>query len=365
MLIRQGGVFVAAEQENSQQAAHKISKSKSMLAGAAVMLALACGLFFYLWQAGQQEAVPEGAKQAVGVLDLQQVAKAHPDYDRLVSLRQETGSLEASLAVAQMKAELPVASPDEALFQEAAEQKQRLEAIKRHSQLVEELNALAERKRQELKSVLEAERSQVSQPYLNEVLNLRLKIDSADVLGITQEQVQEMLDRIDALQKERSAALDRLNDEQEARFRALMEQEAAGPLAELKKLEAEERRLAQQQEFEKGLAAQERNAAEMQQALLPVQEKISNAKKQTLLEAKKIQLQQLQEKIYSDIAGLAAKLAIMHGLTLILSSPADSLRGIDYEKMQFGDWQPELLPVLNVDTMKLTDEILREMKVLH
>ena len=112
MLIRQGGVFVAAEQENSQQAAHKISKSKSMLAGAAVMLALACGLFFYLWQAGKQEAVPEGAKQAVGVLDLQQVAKAHPDYDRLVSLRQEIGSLEASLAVAQMEAELPVASPD-------------------------------------------------------------------------------------------------------------------------------------------------------------------------------------------------------------------------------------------------------------
>ena len=365
MLIRQGGVFVAAEQENSQQAAHKISKSKSMLAGAAVMLALACGLFFYLWQAGQQEAVPEGAKQAVGVLDLQQVAKAHPDYERLVSLRQETGSLEASLSLAQMKAELPAAKPDETLFQEAAEQKHRLEAIKRHSQLVEELNALAERKRQELKPVLEAERNQVSQPYLNEVLNLRLKIDSADVLGITQEQVQEMLDRIDALQKERSAALDRLNDEQEARFRALMEQEAAGPLAELKQLEAEERRLAQQQEFEKGLAAQERNAAEMQQALSPVQEKISNAKKQTLLEAKKIQLQQLQEKIYSDIAGLAAKLAIMHGLTLILSSPADSLQGIEYEKMQFGAWQPDLLPVLNVDAMDLTDEMLREMKVLQ
>ena len=144
-----------------------------------------------------------------------------------------------------------------------------------------------------------------------------------------------------------------------------MEQEAAGPLAELKQLEAEERRLAQQQEFEKGLAAQERNAAEMQQALSPVQEKISNAKKQTLLEAKKIQLQQLQEKIYSDIAGLAAKLAIMHGLTLILSSPADSLQGIEYEKMQFGAWQPDLLPVLNVDAMDLTDEMLREMKVLQ
>ncbi|MGM9579631.1 MAG: hypothetical protein ACI3U2_00140 [Anaerovibrio sp.] len=365
MIIRQGGGFVAAEQENSQQAAHKISKSKSVLAGAAVLLLLACGLFFYLWPGGQQDVVPEGEKPAIGVLDLQQAARAHPDYDRLVSLQQEVGSLEAALAVAQMKAELPAVKPDEALFQEAAEQKHSLEAIKRHSQLVEELNALAEQKRQELKPELEAERSQVSQPYLTEVLNLRLKIDSADVLGLNQEQVQEMLNRIDALQKERSVALDNLNAEQEARFRALMEQEAAGPLAELRQLEAEKGMLAQQQEFEKGMAVQERNAVEMQQALLPVQEKISNAKNQTLLEAKKIQLQQLQEKIYSDIAGLAAKLAVMHGLTLILSSPAESLRGIDYEKMQVGTWQPGLLPVLNVDTMDLTDEMLREMKVLQ
>ena len=356
---------MAAEQENSQQAAHKTSKCKSVLAGAAVLLVLACGLAFYLWSGGRQAVAPAGEKPVIGVLDLQQVAKAHPDYDKLVSLQQEVGSLEASLSLAQMKAELPAAKPDEALFQEAAEQKHRLEAIKRHSQLVEELNALAEQKRQELKPELEAERSQVSQPYLNEVLNLRLKIDSADVLGITQEQVQEMLNRIDALQKERSVALDKLNDEQEARFRALMEQEAAGPLAELKQLEAHERNMAQQQEFEKGMAAQERNAAEMQQALSPVQEKISNARKQTLLEAKKIQLQQLQEKIYSDVAGLAAKLAIMHGLTLILSSPADSLRGIEYEQMQFGAWQPDLLPVLNMDAMDLTDEMLREMKVLQ
>ena len=65
------------------------------------------------------------------------------------------------------------------------------------------------------------------------------------------------------------------------------------------------------------------------------------------------------------MAGLAAKLAIMHGLTLILSSPADSLRGIEYEQMQFGAWQPDLLPVLNVDAMDLTDEMLREMKVLQ
>ena len=77
---------MAAEQENSQQAAHKTSKCKSVLAGAAVLLVLACGLAFYLWSGGRQAVAPAGEKPVIGVLDLQQVAKAHPDYDKLRSM---------------------------------------------------------------------------------------------------------------------------------------------------------------------------------------------------------------------------------------------------------------------------------------
>ncbi|MGM9540386.1 hypothetical protein [Anaerovibrio sp.] len=356
---------MAAGQEDSRQAENNAGVRKKILAGAAVLLVLICAacLYFFCGRTDSRLTVPEAP--VMGVLDLQQAAKAHPDYDRLVTLRQEIGRLEAELAVGEMKAALPEIKPEEELLAEAAGQKHRLDAIERHSQLVERLNALAEQKRQELKPQMEAERSEVSRPYLNEVLNLRLKLDSADVLGITQAQAQQMLERIDSLQRERSAALDKLNAEQEERFRKLMEQEAAGPLAELRQLEAEDRQRAQQQEFEKGLAVQERNAREMEQALSPVQEKISNARRRTLLEAKQLQLSQLQEKIYNDIAGRAAKLAIMHGLTVILSSPADSLRGIDYERMQMGVWQPDLLPVLNVNTLDLTEEILQEMKTLQ
>lgn len=356
---------MAAGQEDSQKADNSAGVRKRTMAGAAVLLVLllAACLYFVHGRSGSQP--PAMDAPVMGVLDLQQAAKAHPDYDKLATLRQEIGRLEVELAVDGMKAAVPAVKPDEELFAEAAGQKHRLDAIERHSQLVERLNALAEQKRQELKPQLEAERDEMSRPYLNEVLNLRLKLDSADVLGITQEQAQQMLERIDTLQKERSAAMDKLVAEQEARFKALMEQEAAGPLAELRQLEAENRQQTQQQEFEKGLAVQERNAREMEQALSPVQEKINNAKKRTLLEAKKIQLQQLQDKIYNDIAGRAAKLAIMHGLTVILSSPADSLRGIDYERMQMGVWQPDLLPVLNVNTLDLTEEILQEMKTLQ
>lgn len=355
---------MAAEQKDSPGAGRGTGIRKA-LAGAALLLVLAGAAGVHFFTAPSDNVAPVAEAPVMGVLDLQQAAGAHPDYGRLVELQQEIGRLEAELSLGELRAALPEVKPDEELFMEAAGQKQRLEAIERHEQLVEELNALAEKKRQELKPQLEAERREVSQPYLNEVMNLRIKLDSADVLGLTREQVQEMLLRIDELQEKRRAALDKLNAEQEARFRELMEGESAGPLSELRRLEEESRKQAQQEEIERSLAVQERNTREMQQALSPVQEKISSAKKKALLEAKKIQQQQLREKIYNDIAGRAAKLAIMHGLTLILSSPADSLRGIEYEKMQQGVWQPDLLPVLNVNTLDLTEEMLQEMKSLQ
>lgn len=355
---------MAAEQKEGRQAGNGI-KVKKALAFIVLLLALISAAGLHVFTGGQDSGSPAAEAPVMGVLDLQQAAGAHPDYAGLVELQQEIGRLEAELSVGELRAVLPETKPDESLFMEAAEQKQRLEAVERHAKLVEELNALAEQKRQELGPQLEAERSEVSRPYLNEIMNLRIKLDSADVLGLTQEQAQQMLARIDELQGERRAALDKLAGEQEARFRELMEKESAGPLAELRKLEAESRKQAQQQEIENSLAVQERNTREMQQALSPVQEKISSARKKTLLEAKKIQYQQLRDKIYNDIAGRAAKLAIMHGLTLILSSPADSLRGIDYENMQQGVWQPDLLPVLNVNTLDLTEEMLQEMKALQ
>ena len=352
---------MAAEQENSEQAAGKQQKKKTVLAGAAVLLVLLGTLAaYFLW--GRQAPVQESEEPVIGVLDMQQLIQAHPDYERLQQVQQEIVHLENSLAMEDLKLQLPQPQVDDKLFQEAAQQKTRLDQLERHGDLMKQLNELAEKKRQELKPQFEAERSAASQPYLNEMLNLRIKTDSADVLGLTPEQVQEMLNRIDELQKQRDQVLAQLAKEQEQRFKEIMAQEGAEPMAELKALNEQEKQQVQQSELDKELAAQTRNAQALEAAVSPVEQKISNAKRKTLLEAKKIQAQQIQDKIYSDIAGRAAKLAILHKLTLILSSPADNIQAMAQENMPLAVRKPALKAVIGINTLDLTGEMLQEMQ---
>lgn len=354
--------FMAAEQENSEQASTLLGKHKrQVLAGAAVVLVSLGALWAYLmWGAVKPETVV--AEPVIGVLDMQQLIKAHPDYGRLQEIQRDIDHLENALALEDIKLSQTAPTPEKELFQEAAGQKSRLDSLARHDQLVHQLNAMAEKKRQELRPKFEAEHQEAEQKYLNEMLNLRIKIDSADVLGLTPEQVQEMQVRIESLQQQRGQVVAQLTKEQEERFRQLMAQEAAGPMAELQRLEAQTKQELQQAELDKELEVQNRNAQAMEQAVSPVESKINTAKKRALLEGRKIQLRQIQDKIRNDIAGRAAKLAIMHKLTLILASPADNLRGIDYENLGAGKWEPTLSPVIGINTLDLTEEMLQEMK---
>ncbi|MDY5330543.1 MAG: hypothetical protein SPG66_06870 [Anaerovibrio sp.] len=354
--------FMAAEQENSEQASTLLGKHKrQVLAGAAVVLVSLGALWAYLmWGAVKPETVV--AEPVIGVLDMQQLIKAHPDYGRLQEIQRDIDHLENALALEDIKLPQTAPTPEKELFQEAAGQKSRLDSLARHDQLVHQLNAMAEKKRQELRPKFEAEHQEAEQKYLNEMLNLRIKIDSADVLGLTPEQVQEMQVRIESLQQQRGQVVAQLTKEQEEHFRQLMAQEAAGPMAELQRLEAQTKQELQQAELDKELEVQNRNAQAMEQAVSPVESKINTAKKRALLEGRKIQLRQIQDKIRNDIAGRAAKLAIMHKLTLILASPADNLRGIDYENLGAGKWEPTLSPVIGINTLDLTEEMLQEMK---
>lgn len=354
--------FVAAEQENSEQASTLLGKHKrQVLAGAAVVLVSLGALWAYLmWGAVKPETVV--AEPVIGVLDMQQLIKAHPDYGRLQEIQRDIDHLENALALEDIKLPQTAPTPEKELFQEAAGQKSRLDSLARHDQLVHQLNAMAEKKRQELRPKFEAEHQEAEQKYLNEMLNLRIKIDSADVLGLTPEQVQEMQVRIESLQQQRGQVVAQLTKEQEERFRQLMAQEAAGPMAELQRLEAQTKQELQQAELDKEMEVQNRNAQAMEQSVSPVESKINTAKKRALLEGRKIQLRQIQDKIRNDIAGRAAKLAIMHKLTLILASPADNLRGIDYENLGAGKWEPTLSPVIGINTLDLTEEMLQEMK---
>lgn len=354
---------MAAEQDKAENPMELGNYKKRMLIGAVVLLAVIALIAAYLWRTAAIPLEQPQEAAVIGIVDMQQLVKKHPNYQKLQDLQQECMFLEASLAVQELKMEALAPKTDGRLFQEAAAQKNRLDAIERHSQLIEELNAKAEKKRQELQPQFDKELQEAAKPYLNEMLNLRVKIDSADVLGLTDEDVKKMLSRIDELQSLRAEATAALEKEQEDRFEDLIEQENSASLAELRELEKAEQAKMQQEELTKQLEAQKRNEEQLKQSLSPIQKKISNVKKRTLLETKKVQIQQLQAKIRDDIAGRVAKMAILHKLLLVLSNPADDLRSTGYQLTVHGQWQSELVPVLGINTVDLTEEILQDIQV--
>lgn len=351
--------------QNGQKKAEKaIVIKKQVIAGALVVLAVVAALVIYGLSGQKSHPVAEDDAPVIGTFDLQQMMRQHKDYAKLQALEQEIGQLSAAMAVQEMQLEVKLPKVNEQAFGDGAEQKQRLDEITRHSQLMEEINAMAAEQRQKWQPQLNAELTEAAKPYENQLLNLSLKVENAEVLGLSEAQVEAMLTSMDQLRQERSCRLEQVRQEQDKRFRAMMEELAAPKLAELESLTASSKQLLQQAELERQLQAQERNTRELQQTLSPIQQRLTKARNEALLEAKKLQAQQLREKLRSDIAGRAAKLAIIHRLTLILADPGDSVPGMLGEQLQQSRRQITLAPVLGVKVLDLTEEMLQEMKTL-
>lgn len=136
---------MAAEQENSEQASTLLGKHKrQVLAGAAVVLVSLGALWAYL-MLGAVKPETVVAEPVIGVLDMQQLIKAHPDYGRLQEIQRDIDHLENALALEDIKLPQTAPTPEKELFQEAAGQKSRLDSLARHDQLVHQLNAMAEK----------------------------------------------------------------------------------------------------------------------------------------------------------------------------------------------------------------------------
>lgn len=358
----------APAKDGQKKAEKTIVVKKQVIAGALVVLAILAALAAYgLWGRNSDPAAP-GEAPLIGTFDMQQMMRQHKEYTKLQSLEQEIGQLSSAMAVQEMQLDMAekmkLPEVNEKAFQDATEQKQRLDEIERHSQLMEEINALAAEQRKLWQPGFNAELAEAARPFENQMLNLRLKIDNAEVLGLNQSQVEAMLDEIDQLQQERGIRLEEIRSEQDKRFRAMMEELAGPKLAELESITAKSRQQLQQSELERQLQAQERNTQAMQRALSPIQQRLARAKNEALLEAKKLQVQQLQAKIRNDIAGRAAKLAIMHHLMVVLADPGENVTGLLGDMLQMNQRQLPLSSVLRVNTLDLTDEMLQEMKTL-
>lgn len=354
---------MAAEDKTDKQE-QKAAKSIRVWVGVAAIVCFICiALGFKLFGSHNEPVAAD--EPTVGVVDLQQAFRAHRLYGRLSELENQARVLAADLETRAPKLDPKAPKTESKLFDDAAMQKYNLEAITKKSKKMEEFQARAEEIRDQLRPQFQSEMDALDKEYANRILNLKLKADNADAMGLSPESKQSLINEYMKLHDERETRREKLSAEQQERLNNQVEADISGERQKLQDELAVMKAKAKSQELQRQLQIQDKNTKALDKALEPIQQQRLNARKKALLAAKLTEIKLVKQQIYNDIAGRAAKLAVIYHLTLIVSNPVDNLRGMEYDRLGIQPWTELKSPVIGVNTIDLTEELLQEIKSIQ
>ena len=268
----------------------------------------------------------ETAAEQAGVVRLDEVVRKHPDYGTLLRLRGEHAQLSESLARGERQL-LKMTAPDaiKKPFDDAVEQKKKQVLIKEYSEFMEKLAEAEKAKREETRAWFEAARNEINAAYFNSIFNTQLKIDNADIMRLSDETVADLKRHLENLQRERGRHLYDLHLKYEAEIRAYKEALAAEHGVSLAALEQETDERLRAEEMRKRSEAQARNLDALQKNMLDsVELRMRLTEIRTALRAKEQEITALEDSLTLDLAGKAAKLAVLHHLSIVYATPLTS-----------------------------------------
>ena len=330
-----------------------------ILAGGAALLLI---LLLLMFLTPKKEHASE--ESDIAFLRITEVLAAHPAYERLVQLRAEERML--SLRIEDMPAAQEVTPPDAdpAPFDDSVWQKNAQTVIGARVALERERKRLMEVYAKETEADYKARSKAIDDEYLNAILNLNLKIDNQRAmhgLRVSEEELARERagweQQLDALKTERGAR-------QIALYNAWRDEIAARVAARIEAAwtaRAGETVAAQKAEADRLRAAAEERGAQMMKRAQEAQEARSAAAQRALRLAQvRSSADALEEQILRDVRSRAAKLALMHKLSLILAAPeervAARLPGAD-------TFMPaRRTPIVSVTARDITAEMVQEMQ---
>ena len=258
-----------------------------------------------------------------GVVRLSEVVRKHPEYGTLLRLRGEHAELSESLARGESQL-LKMTAPDaiKKPFDDAVEQKKKQVLIKEHGEFMEKLAEAEKAKREETRAWFEAARNEINAAYFNSIFNTQLKIDNADIMRLSDETVADLKRHLENLQRERGRHLYELHQKYEAEIRAYKEALAAEHGVSLAALEQSTDERLRAEEMRKRSEAQARNLDALQKNMLDAVElRMRLTELRTSLQAKEREIAALEDGLTLELAGKAAKLAVLHHLSIVYASP--------------------------------------------
>ncbi|MCR5757079.1 MAG: hypothetical protein K6F95_04150 [Selenomonas sp.] len=360
--------------ENSRdEGAVKGQRSRYIFVGGIVALAF---VLLGAWLARDilksQVPIDRGQVSAdTGLIDWRQVLEAHPDYEKETALQAECDLLE--LECNDVGDMLTLQPPEllEETFKESVWQKNAADVIGGRAELERKAQKLRDTYKKRTAEDFQARRQALDEEYLNAILNINIKLDNQSAMhnpldskeSIAQER-EEWIQERSRLQAERGRRQYDLWQAYRAEIEAYVQHELGPELtawrASLPQLKDQKMAEALKTKTD----ADKRNAealAKQQDAALKVQKRLE---KRQLLEEKKAELAALQAHIFNDVMGRAAKIAILHHLTLILVHHPQEL-SIFLPDAGVKDYsQSHRSVAIGITTQDVTAEIVQEMKNL-
>ncbi len=347
------------------------------LTAAAMAILIGGGLYFYKTPELPAEPVEKkvdkpAQNRGVGIIDIEKIQAAHPDGEHLAELQATELRLRLELNEAMKVVELPKIPPPDPnteVFDEAAWQKNAQLIISQMAELEMRKKAAAEEYRKNSEPRYIEERDKIRAEFLNENLNIQLKLQNADNLQLTQEQTDELVKKLDDVEFRRNQAQKDLLD----KWLAEIEQYANDSVAEdEKRLKAESDRLreiVEAQARKKESDVTERNRKLMEDSLREMEERqIRRRELFTELNEVSRERSELEKKILDAIADKATMLAAVYRLEMVFikRSPDDKF-SLHRMNWNFDFKPPESVGAVlfpGKDARDLTDDLIKEMNRL-
>ena len=312
--------------------------------------------------------------RGVGIIDMERIRAAHPDGEQLNQLLATELRLRLELNEAMKVVEMPKPAPPEIdgeIFDEAQWQKNAQIVISQLAELESRKKLAAEEYRKKSEPRYIAERNKLRDEFMNEQLNIQLKLQNYDNLRLTDEQIRELQERLDQIEIERNNKQKELLEQWMAEITKYAEESVA---ADERRLRAEAERLRAQVNDEtrqKEAEVAERNRRLMEEALREMENR-QIRRRELLTELQEVSRErlQLEKKILDSITDKATMLAALNRLETVLVKREPAFK--EKFSLRREAWNFDLKPPERVGAVlfagnkarDLTDDLIKEMKRL-
>ena len=282
------------------------------------------GLYFYSAEeppkVEQKKIVETKTFQGFGIIDLERIKAKHPDGEELKNLVAKEKRLNLELEAAMSPYKPPQENPEfeEKPFDEAAREKNMQAIMEKFSALKAKKIQLAEKFTNESREEYLRRRNAVRDKFLNEALNVTLKLENADNLRLSAEEIQKLKAELEKITADRNEAQKEMLETWTAEINQRVEQataeEETQAREEAKKLREQstvdaDKKIQEVQERNKNLTEKINSEIEARQKRrIELAEEISEVSKQR---------EELENKILSSIVEQVGKLGALYKLEMV------------------------------------------------